>query len=60
MTMHSPDVDPSTNGSSGVHPSPSVIGRSPSNSGSSSRYRHIVASRAASESFRQARAAARS
>ena len=45
---------------SGVQPSPSVIGVSPSKSGISSRYRHIVGSRAASDSRRHARAASRS
>ena len=45
---------------SGVHPSPSVSGVSPSKSGIISRYRHIVGSRAASDSRRHARAAFRS
>src|SRR5262245_34845122 len=45
---------------SGVNPSPSVTGDSPSKSGSISRYRHMLASRPTSDSRRQARAASRS
>src|SRR5687767_8360086 len=44
----------------GVQPSPSVTGASPSKIGISSRYRHIVGSRAASEARLHARAASRS
>src|SRR5579864_2789204 len=43
--------------SSGVHPSPSVIGSSSAKSGITSRYRHIVASREASDARGHVRAA---
>jgi len=45
---------------SGVNPSPSVTGSSPSKIGISSRYRHIVGTRPARVSRDQARAFSRS